>query len=120
LLAEDGGGGGGLRLVDWGFGIFLPPGARARGLAGTSFYVAPEVLRGGHDARADVWSAGVVLYVMLVGRYPFDAPDPAKKDAGMAQVGAAASPSGRGRSPWLRAWPMQTCGEHDVYAVMAA
>ena len=63
-----------LRLVDWGFGAFVRPGAgRLRGLCGTSYYIAPEVLTGGpYDEQADVWSAGVVLYALLCGRPPFD------------------------------------------------
>ncbi|CAD7704929.1 unnamed protein product [Ostreobium quekettii] len=64
-----------VKLCDFGYSKHEDWDSAPRSRVGTPDYMAPEVVRnrdGYYDAKmSDIWSCGVVLYVMLVGNYPF-------------------------------------------------
>ncbi|OIW20559.1 hypothetical protein TanjilG_14958 [Lupinus angustifolius] len=60
-----------IKLADFGLATYIKPGQSLHGLVGSPFYIAPEVLAGAYNQAADVWSAGVILYILLSGMAPF-------------------------------------------------
>ncbi|KAG7016943.1 Calcium-dependent protein kinase 17 [Cucurbita argyrosperma subsp. argyrosperma] len=60
-----------IKLADFGLATYIKPGQYLHGTVGSPFYIAPEVLAGGYNQAADVWSAGVILYILLSGMPPF-------------------------------------------------
>ncbi|KAF2932329.1 hypothetical protein DAI22_05g279700 [Oryza sativa Japonica Group] len=60
-----------LKATDFGLSVFFKPGEQFRDLVGSAYYVAPEVLKRLYGAEADIWSAGVILYILLSGVPPF-------------------------------------------------
>ncbi|PKA57975.1 Calcium-dependent protein kinase 28 [Apostasia shenzhenica] len=60
-----------LKATDFGLSEFITPGKRFHDIAGSAYYVAPEVLKRKSGPESDVWSIGVITYVLLSGRRPF-------------------------------------------------
>ncbi|KAF5729941.1 calcium-dependent protein kinase 26-like [Tripterygium wilfordii] len=60
-----------IKLADFGLATYIKPGGNLHGTVGSPFYIAPEVLAGDYNQAADVWSAGVILYILLSGMPPF-------------------------------------------------
>lgn len=63
-----------IKVIDFGVAAYFSPGEKLADIAGSPYYLAPEVLSASYGPEADVWSAGVVLYILLSGLPPFWAP----------------------------------------------
>ncbi|MQL86770.1 hypothetical protein Taro_019298 [Colocasia esculenta] len=61
-----------LKIADFGFARPLQPRGLAETLCGSPLYMAPEIMQlQKYDAKADLWSVGVILFQLLTGKTPF-------------------------------------------------
>ena len=61
----------GLKLIDFGLSSRIQKNKKLNNTVGTSYFIAPEILKSEYDEKCDVWSIGVILYYILSGKFPF-------------------------------------------------
>ncbi|PWZ39001.1 hypothetical protein Zm00014a_035553 [Zea mays] len=84
-----------LKAIDFGLSDFVKPDERLNDIVGSAYYVAPEVLHRCYSTEADVWSIGVIAYILLCGSRPFWA----RTESGIFRSVLKADPS-YNEAPW--------------------
>jgi calcium-dependent protein kinase len=59
-----------IKIIDFGLSNYMESKIHASAV-GTPFYVAPEVLKHNYSLKCDIWSLGVIMYILLSGYLPF-------------------------------------------------
>ena len=72
LLDKDGGDNPRVTIIDFGTAGEHDGGVKMSQKYGTPYYIAPEVLKKSYDHMCDLWSCGVILYILLCGYPPFN------------------------------------------------
>ncbi|WVZ25765.1 hypothetical protein V8G54_004309 [Vigna mungo] len=78
-----------LKAIDFGLSDFVKPDERLNDIVGSAYYVAPEVLHRAYSTEADIWSVGVIAYILLCGSRPFWA----RTESGIFRAVLRATPS---------------------------
>ena len=64
-----------LKIIDFDTATFFCSSGYHRGIYGTALYMAPEIIKGRHTEKCDLWSCGIILYILFCGRPPYDGTD---------------------------------------------
>ena len=61
-----------IKLCDFGTAKFFEEGNKEKSFVGSYYYMAPEVIKKNYNEKCDLWSCGVILYILLNGKVPFN------------------------------------------------
>jgi len=60
-----------VKMIDFGLSKDFSGQETMKTMSGSPYYIAPEVFLQNYNSKIDIWSLGVVLYIMLSGKVPF-------------------------------------------------
>jgi serine/threonine protein kinase len=68
-----------IKIIDFGLSIQTSSAVvRSDKVIGTPQYIAPESIIGMHSLKSDIWSCGIIFYMLLIGQSPFRGPTKSK------------------------------------------
>lgn len=62
-----------IKVIDFGLSCKFDSSKNMNGMFGTPYYIAPEVIMKNYTEKCDLWSCGIILYILLCGHPPFRA-----------------------------------------------
>ena len=76
-----------IKLIDFGLSTHFAPGEYLTRVVGSAYYVSPQVLSRRYTSKCDLWSLGVIAYMLLSGAPPFYGPNDKEIRAMITRVG---------------------------------
>lgn len=64
-----------LKIIDFGLATYIEPMERLKDSVGSAYYKPPEVIKESYGEKCDIWSVGVICFILLGGYAPFDGDD---------------------------------------------
>ena len=61
-----------IKIIDFGTAKIFSKEKNEHALIGSAYYIAPEVLSRNYTEKCDIWSCGIIMYILLTGRPPFN------------------------------------------------
>ena len=61
-----------IQIIDFGTAKIFEQNKKLKTIVGSAYYIAPEVLNKDYNEKCDTWSVGIILYIFLAGKAPFD------------------------------------------------
>lgn len=60
-----------IKVADFGNSTIFDPSSKLSGCFGSAYYIAPEVFTDSYNEKCDIWSTGIIMYILLTGRPPY-------------------------------------------------
>ena len=60
-----------IKLIDFGFPFIMQKSGKLKNVKGNIIYFAPETISGSYTFKSDIWSVGIITYIMLTGKSPY-------------------------------------------------